>query len=154
MMFNVKAKCYFKYWVIVCSCFSCSDLLSHCTTVHTLMKPFVFSTVCDGHPRVKPEPAGILSLRLLQDRLQPVRLQSLNWSFCWVLIKLCPPLHPSWLSPRCRVRPSAASNDDAACSFLLVKSKLVPLLPPRDKNTHKTFKYYFCLQFIVQGPHK
>ncbi|XP_061616483.1 V-type proton ATPase subunit C 1-A isoform X2 [Phyllopteryx taeniolatus] len=33
-----------------------------------------------GHPRSEPEPAGVLPVRLLQDRLQPARLQSLEAS--------------------------------------------------------------------------
>lgn len=31
-----------------------------------------------GHPRAEPEPAGVLPLCLLQDRLQPAGLQSLD----------------------------------------------------------------------------
>lgn len=41
----------------------------------------IFSfTVCNGHPRPEPEPAGILPLCLLQDRMQLVGLESLIYS--------------------------------------------------------------------------
>lgn len=51
-------------------------LIPHTNINYELL--FCFLPVCNGHPRPEPEPAGVLSLRLLQDRLQPVGFQSLN----------------------------------------------------------------------------
>lgn len=47
---------------------------------------FFSFTVCNGHPRPEPEPAGILPLRLLQDRMQLVGLESLIYSVFYLRV--------------------------------------------------------------------
>lgn len=48
----------------------------------------VFSfTVCNGHPRPEPEPAGILPLCLLQDWMQLVGLESLIYSVFYLRVE-------------------------------------------------------------------
>lgn len=115
------------------------------TSITFLNGSFFSFTVCDGHPRPEPEPAGILPLRLLQDRMQPVGPESLIYSVCisWVFSleqASSWPLLSVAVWQRCMF---IACGEGASCVSLL-----------RLKGTNNFFFVYTFIVIISLGSNK